>query len=433
VIAYLLKSLQLLGRLGTDEDAVKNKRPVSRRAFLRAGALATLGLTAACAAPTAERSAAPTVAQATPTATQMPPTRAFAPTATQAPRDPTATHMAVPPTSTVPLATHTAVPPTHTAAPATPAPAATALPTLTPLPHAPTPARADLVAHYPQVAQSVVSLIYHAGAWDGDRIVVPAVLEMLDAAIVQLTGLGDALAAWSALFDPSELVGIKVNTISRYTTTPQVAYAVAQRLQDAGIPAEQIVLFDRSPSELEDRGFALNDGGVGVQCRGPKAWEGPATVAGTRQRVHDVMLSCDALINIPALKEHGISGFTSALKNHYGTIDSPGALHPNECDPYIPELNALPVIRDKTRLIVGDFLRTCPYNWSRMTKENTIAMSFDPVAHDWVARQILVDRRKADGKPGAYIEGRSHYLDTAVQMGLGADVEHTEVRKASLG
>ena len=110
-------------------------------------------------------------------------------------------------------------------------------------------------------------------------------------------------------------------------------------------------------------------------------------------------IGLDALINVPALKEHGIAGFTSALKNHYGTIDRPGSLHSSYCDPAIAELNALPVIRDKTRLVVGDFIRICPYDWNRMTKENRIAMSADPVAHDAVARQLLVDRRTADGRP----------------------------------
>jgi len=91
------------------------------------------------------------------------------------------------------------------------------------------------------------------------------------------------------------------------------------------------------------------------------------------------------------------------------------------------------VIRDKTRLIVGDFVRTCPYDWNRMTRENLIAMSFDPVAHDTHARQILVDRRDAAVRPGQHIVGRPHYLDTAVRMELGADAAHTELRRASLG
>lgn len=289
------------------------------------------------------------------------------------------------------------------------------------------------MAHYPQVGQSVVSVVRHEGVWDGDQIQSHVVLQMLDALIVELTGIDDAMSAWRVLFDPGEVIGLKVNTISRYTTTPQTAMAVVQRLQDVGVPAEQIVIFDRSSSELKNQGFSINDGGPGVQCRGAKAWEQTTTVTGTTQHIHDVMLSCNALINIPALKEHGISGFTSALKNHYGTIDSPGSLHGNNCDPYIADLNALSVIRDKTRLIVGDWIRTCPYDWNRMTKESTIAMSFDPVAHDHVARQMLVDRRNDDGRPGQYIQAKSTYLRTAVEAGLGAGDDHTEVRRVALG
>lgn len=294
------------------------------------------------------------------------------------------------------------------------------------------PARADLLAHYPQASKSVVSVVHHAGVLDGDQVRVPVVLQMLDAAITQLTGIGDARAAWRALFDPGEVIGIKVNTISRYTTSPQTAYALAQRLQDAGIPAQQIIVFDRTDRELVDRGFTLNPDGPGVRCRGARSWDETVTVAGSTQHLHDVLLSCDALINLPALKDHGTSDFTSAMKNHYGTVDAPDRLHGGNCDPAIAELNALPVIRDKTRLIVGDWLRICPYDWNRMTPEGLIAMSVDPVAHDFAARQVLFERTQADGRPRQHILGLSHYLDTAVQMKLGAGAEHAEVLKTSL-
>jgi Domain of unknown function (DUF362) len=432
---------------------MKADSEVTRRAFLKAGMLAAAGLAAACTPnPTAEGenpdgsttepTAAATTALPLPTATSQPSatqilssaptaTETLLPSTTPTPQ-PTATLLPSP--TPQPTATQPRLTPTATLAPPTPTP----LPTLAPSP-SPTarplvavPARADLLAHYPQIAQSVVSIVHHPGVWSGSEIQTNVILTMLDAAITQLTGIQDALTAWRVLFDPQEVVGIKVNTISRYTTSPQTAYAVAQRLQDAGIPAEQIVLFDRTDGELRDRGFTLNDGGPGVQCRGAKAWEQPATVAGTTQEIHDVMLSCHALINLPTLKQHGTSGFTSALKNHYGTVSQPGLLHGNDCDPAIPELNALPVIRDKTRLVIGDFVRICPYDWNQMTKEGLIAMSVDPLAHDHIARQILLDRIAADGRSGSYITGRSHYLDTALQQGLGADVGHTEVRRTSL-
>jgi hypothetical protein len=396
----------------------------SRRAFLKAGLLTTVGLAAGCATPAP--TAAPTETHTpVPTATEAPlPTAAPTPTATPtATPEPTATFTPPPTATPEPTATATeqaaaAATPTTEAAQATPVQAR--------------PARADLLAHYPQTDRSPVSLVRHDGVWEGDRILEPVVLQMLDAALVRLTGIHDAAQAWRVLFDPSEVVGIKVNTISRYTTTPEVAYAIAQRLQEAGLAPEQIVIFDRQNSELRDRGYTLNADGPGVRCRGAVAWEGSEQVAGTTQRVHDVMRSCDALINVPALKSHGIAGFTSALKNHYGTIDRPGSLHRTYCDPAIPELNALPVIRDKTRLVIGDLIRICPYDWNRMTRENLIAMSFDPVAHDAVARQVLVERREADGRPAGGIVATSTYLETAVEMGLGGGLEQVDLREETL-
>ena len=404
------------------------KKYLSRRAFLKAGGIASLYLTTGCAA-------------SVPATEDTPEAKATG----SAPADtplPTATQTAAPTATTEPTSTSTLAPtvtPQPTATP-TPEPTATAVePAATPTERAAKvtavhaqPARVDLLAHYPQSKSSPVSLVRHDGVWEGNDILENVVLQMLDAALVQLTGINDAATAWHVLFDPGEKVGLKVNTISRYTTTPQVAYAVAQRLQEAGLAPEQIVIFDRTDRELVERGYTLNADGPGVGCRGAVAWEGSEQVAGTTQRVHDVMRSCDALINIPALKQHGIAGFTSALKNHYGTIDRPGRLHRSYCDPAIPELNALPIIRDKTRLVIGDFIRTCPYDWNRMTKENLIAMSFDPVAHDAVARQVLVERREADGRPAGGIVVTSSYVETAVEMGLGGGIEQVDLRQTTL-
>jgi uncharacterized protein (DUF362 family) len=315
---------------------------------------------------------------------------------------------------------------------ATPTNAPTDEPTLSATPVTSAPSREDLLAHYPATAQSVLSVVQHDGVWNGDQIQEHVVLQMLDAALTQLTGLNDALSVWRALFDPGETIGIKVNTISRYTTTPVVTYAIAKRLQEAGIPAEQIVIFDRSDGELRARGFTVNADGAGVRCRGAKGWDQPVEVTGTKQGVHDVLLSCSALINVPAYKMHSMCGLSAALKNHYGSIHAPGSMHGNHCDPYIAELNNIPVVREKTRLVVGDALRTCPYDWNRMTKEGLIAMSFDPVAHDFLARMVLAKRIEADGRSAGIVVERSGYLASAVELGLGADEDHIETRKTVL-
>ena len=387
---------------------------VSRRTFLGWAVAAVAGLVAACGqrlglAPTATPGPAPT---ASPTST-LPPTWTPAPTDTP---QPTATPM-IPPTG---------------------APTATALPTDTPLPLQPTdtpapPGRADVMRIYPQVKSRVV-VVRHAGACSSpDDIHADVVKQMLDAAIVELTGIGDAQMAWRILFDPTERIAIKVNTINRYGTSVPLAYAVAEKLQAIGVAAENIVIFDRNTGELQQAGYPINEDGPGVRCRATREHREPRDVAGTTQRLSDVLLNCDALINLPLLKQHGFSGLTFALKNHYGSIERPGDLHFDNCAPGIAALNALPEIRNRTRLIIGDVLRMCPVNWDQAVVGNTLLMSFDPVAHDYVGMQILTDWLSANGGNPAGVIGRAGHLAAAAALGLGTnDPAHIDLRELAL-
>jgi hypothetical protein len=46
---------------------------------------------------------------------------------------------------------------------------------------------------------------------------------------------------------------------------------------------------------------------------------------------------------------------------------------------------------------------------------------------------VLVDRRAADGQSAGDITGMSHYVESAVKLGLGADEAHTDLKKSVLG
>ena len=61
--------------------------------------------------------------------------------------------------------------------------------------------------------------------------------------------------------------------------------------------------------------------------------------------------SSSVLINLPVLKDHDGAGVTIALKNMYGAIHNPNKYHPNGCDPYVADLNMLPEIRSRMKLI----------------------------------------------------------------------------------
>jgi uncharacterized protein (DUF362 family) len=207
-----------------------------------------------------------------------------------------------------------------------------------------------------------------------------------------------------------------------------------RRLQEAGIPDENIIVYDRTWSELKGAGYTLNESGKGVQIRGTDSkYSGDWQVAEVRSRLSDLLLGCHALINMPVLKYHSITGFTFAMKNHYGTVNGPEYLH-NNCDRALPELNALGPIRERTRLVVGDALTVCTGDWSRGTKSDSIIVSFDPIAADVVARQHLIkvqEEQKVNTQ--RTVQYSDPWLKGATTLGLGAsDLKDIKLVEAKL-
>jgi len=287
-----------------------------------------------------------------------------------------------------------------------------------PTPTVALPGRAEILRFYPQTKSRVI-VARHGGVWSEEELVAGALREMLDAAITRLTGIHEALAAWRVLFDPGETIGLKTNAISPTDTThPPLVFALAERLEAAGIPPEQIIIFDRLSSELKARGYAINKDGPGARCYGTDgAYSGPEhPVANATVKFSDVLLRCDAIINVPAVRLHDMTGITFAMKNHFGCIDRPSALHyPRYCDPGIPELNALSQIKERSRLIVGDGLKAWPF------VENTLIVGFDPVACDYIALKELTKLGQERGADMSFITGKATHVASAAEMGLGTN------------
>lgn len=261
---------------------------------------------------------------------------------------------------------------------------------------------------------------------------------MLNASITHLTGLNDATAAWAALFAPSERIVIKVNIIeeSSFWTHVPLVTAVTACLQEAGVPPEQIVIFDRWTYELEAAGYPVNENGPGVRCYGTDinytaGWK----LLGDEVRLSDILLNSDALINMPLLKQHGMSSITFALKNHYGSFDKPGLFHLGRIEQAILTLNALPPITERARLIIGDALTIVEPSWHQAVTGDSILMSFDPVAHDTAGLQLLTDVWNSEGlNPTSATELATPWLENAVSLGLGTnDPNHMEWAEVKLG
>ena len=180
-------------------------------------------------------------------------------------------------------------------------------------------------------------------------------------------------------------------------------------------------------------GYSINQDGPGVRCYGTDikytaGWK----VVEQKVRLSNILLDCDALINLPVLKSHGMAGISFALKNHYGTFDKPEAYHGGTMvQQGLPELNALPPIQERTRLVIGDALAASlvprssnPY-WTLDAYGDAILMSFDPLAMDTIGLSIMVDLEQGNPKAGSWAN-TAKYLSTswmrnAATLGVGTN------------
>ena len=289
---------------------------------------------------------------------------------------------------------------------------------------------ADIMKFFPVVPSKVIQT-HHSGVWSDKTLVAGALRQMLDASITRLTGLNDVREAWAALFKPNERIAIKVNAFSnsRIWTHVPLVLEVTNSLQEAGIPASQITIFDFTTPELSTAGFTVNEDNAGVRCKGMDANYSakPTKVMNNQIKLANILTECDALINIPVLKSHMLSGVTFAMKNHYGSLYLPDYLHGDSMKS-IAALNSLPEIKDRTRLIIGDALtanlryaNSYPY-WQADWTGDSIFMSYDPVAHDTIGLQLLTrELEKIGDNPAAAIGMATPWLQYAVELGLGTN------------
>lgn len=254
---------------------------------------------------------------------------------------------------------------------------------------------------------------------------------LLDRAMQSYFGVDSPVEAWRQVARPAEVVGLKVNCLAGKGMSTSVALveAVCERLQQAGIPRRNIIIWDRSNYDLESAGFRISESRDRIRCFGndTAGYEDELTVSGNAgSRLSRTLTRlCDAIINLPVLKDHGITGVTIALKNMFGAIHNPNKYHPNAGDPSVAEVYRMPPIPRKVRLTICDAL-TAQYEggpsympqWAWACQ--SLLVSRDPVALDTVGWEIIERKRAEKGlKPLRVVRREPSYIASAARMGLG--------------
>jgi uncharacterized protein (DUF362 family) len=233
---------------------------------------------------------------------------------------------------------------------------------------------------------------------------------LLDRAMQAFFQEQDALTPWRRLVKPGQIVGLKVNCLAGrgLSTSTLLVELICQRLRSTGVPAGSILIWDRMSQDLEGAGYSIQESTRAVRCFGNDhlGFEPNLSAHGSVGSLlcQNLTRVCDVVINLPVLKDHGITGVTGALKNLFGAIHNPNKYHLDRGDPYIADLWMLPPIREKVRLTILDGL-TAQYNggpaympqWT--WPYNGILVSQDPVALDQVAWKVLERKRAAMGFP----------------------------------
>jgi uncharacterized protein (DUF362 family) len=242
------------------------------------------------------------------------------------------------------------------------------------------------------------------GAVDSRRL--PGIL---DRAVQSVYDRDSAVEAWKMIARPGETVGLKVNCLAgrgTASTSPVLVEAICERLQQAGVRAEKIVIWDRLDTDLERVGFrpGVRKDRIRVIGNDTAGYESELAMFGSAASLLSTTLTrtCDAVINLPVLKDHGIAGVTMALKNLFGAIHNPNKYHIDVGDPYVADVFMLPPIRQKVRLTICEAVApqyeggpSYMPQWSWAF--NGVIASRDPVALDYTGWQIIEKKRAEKG------------------------------------
>ena len=207
---------------------------------------------------------------------------------------------------------------------------------------------------------SLVTIIRDEGAMDASNTVNADVLRaMLDDILIKVTGETTPGDAWLSLVSPEDTVGL-VPTPHLNPTHQEVVDAVRNSLIEAGIPEDKILEAQGGPDK-------------------PKA--------------------CTALIGLPGLKAHWLTGIGTVMKLYIKYSGNPRNYH-DEDSAKLGEIWNYSFVRGKTKLVLVDALHPlCDkgpqpdprYKWPY----NGLIAGTDPVAVETVCLRIIQEKRKA--------------------------------------
>jgi hypothetical protein len=282
-----------------------------------------------------------------------------------------------------------------------------------------------------------VTEVAHPGSVVDGAVNADAVKQMMQRGMLGLTGEKDWASAWRRFFQKGDVVGIKVNPVGNplAISNHAVILQIIDGLRQAGLPAEDIIVFDRYRRQFIRAGYRdmlppgvrwdgaaedYDDVQLAIEGYDPDVFLELPLVS---KRHHDpndprarrshvalvVSKKVNKIVNVPVLKDHGTGGVTMALKNmSHGFVNNVARSHDagvgNACGQFIPAVVSFPPIRSKVVLHILDGLKAvyeggpsarARYVW----EQKTLSFATDPVAMDRLGWEVIDAKRKEMGLP----------------------------------
>ena len=207
---------------------------------------------------------------------------------------------------------------------------------------------------------SLVTVVRDKNAVDSSNNVDAKILDkMLAQTLTKVTGQNNSKDAWRSLLKSDDVIGL-VPTQHLNPTHKEVIEAVKNSLMAAGFTKEKVRLAQGGPNEPKE---------------------------------------CTALIALPALKAHWLTGIGTVLKNYIMYSGNPSRYHKSNSSK-LGEIWNLPFVKGKAKLVLVDSLYPlCDkgpqpdprYKWAY----NGFIAGTDPVAVETVGLKIITEKRKA--------------------------------------
>jgi uncharacterized protein (DUF362 family) len=310
-----------------------------------------------------------------------------------------------------------------------------------------------------------------------------AVRSMLNKGMMELTGAPSPQDAWRSFFQPGDVVGLKLNPVGQpyVMSSPEVVQEIIENLKMAGVPAKNIVAYDRYHDQFLQAGFdKWLPEGVRWTSASPKFNSHPLQLDmegyNSSQYVEMplVLPAADAkdphhrrsylsnfiskdvnkMVNLCVLKHHQSAGVTIALKNmSHGLVNNVSRSHSsstlNACGTFIPNIVDHPIIRQKVVLNICDGVlaayhggpggKVGKYMWAH----NTMYFATDPVALDKTGWKAIDAKRIEVGmlpiatakpdKDSTFLNMQVEHIEIAGALGLGVfDDKKMDVRRFKL-